>query len=480
MRGKVIFVLLLAAWSFSWANPHPPIQAFCIKNGIQKKSVLIALSLSDCAVCYLPPDELLDRIRNVNKDIPVYVVSDEEMAAGEKAMFKSKFGIHANSLTFTADKTTYQYMLSEKKGLPSVCCVSANGEVLVFKHLKHESLTALFDTLRPAFELYLVKKTDLKSDLVSPKKHHGAFYLNNSIYLFHAGANVIAKYNLRGENVKNLLIDSVPADYLQLARQIFPEKIYTSSEAAFRQNRLKRNRLIRPIHLIDAGNDTLCVLMEVIGCGDTVLNNKPTQYNRGYSCMFLFDTEFHYLGAKFYSSKADAGIVNIYMRGAYLNRRFYLGRYDAETDQNLIAEYELENSSLILKHQFAPPKQPEEKGIIPIVPVISRSGDKLFVSYFKANAQGVITSVKTFRIAPDQRSCKEVLSTDGFWAQLYATKKDNYVLFTIDSAGTGRVKGYNKSTGRFMDCQAAGGAVPPSQALYFVFDGQLQEYAYAE
>lgn len=479
---KITFLIVLLAASLThFAGSDNPVKDFCLKNNIHQKSVIIALSLEDCAICYTPPDELLNTIRMHNTDIPVYVVSDEDMAEVEKNMFRNKFGTHGNSTIFITDKLTYHYMLSEKGGIPSVCCISETGELLAFKHLKHENLDDFFKALKPNFEIFLVNKTELKSSFFSPKKHNGVYYMSNSICLFHPGANAIAKYNMHGENVKNLLIDSLDIDYLQLARHLFPDKIYKSSEKDYKETHPKRSHLIRAINVLKTGQDTLCALMMITSCGDTVLNNKPTKYERGYACAFLFDADLNYLGTKFFS-RHESGLMNFYMRGAYSNRSLYLGKYDTLLKQTVMAQYQIKNNALLLIKQFVLPKKQEDKNVIPMIPAISMSRNNVYLSYFKANEKGQVTSIKVFKLNANTGTFSEEITTDDlFWAQMYTTKKENYLLWTIDKDFNGSVKGYNKTTKQVIDSKDKLNAkTQNADGLFFVIDGYLQEYTYSE
>lgn len=466
-------------------NPQPasenPVKDFCLKNSIHKKSVIVALSLSDCAVCYTPPDELLNRIRKSNMEIPVYVVTDEDMLEGEKNIFRSKFGAYAKSVIFISNKPTYKYMLSEKGGIPSVCCVSDSGNVLAFKHLKHDNLEDLYKVIKPDFEIFLINKTALKSNFISPKKHDGAIYIHNTICLFHPGANVIAQYNMRGENIKNLSLDSLQIDYVQLARQLFPERLFTSSVKNYQLNPAQRGRLIRNINGMKMGKDTLCALMSITACGDTVFNNKPVKYQRGFGCLFLFDANLNYLGMRSFSSSDEASNVNLYVRGAYSDNKFYLGRYDTLLKQDLMAEYEVKNSRLVFNKQFALPKNEEVKNVLPLFPSIGKSGNDVYINTFKTNDKGAITSVKTYKLNKAIATLTEEITTDTFWAQMYPTKKENYLLWTMDKDYTSAVKGYNKNTRLLSDSKEKPGTKSQTEEpLIFVIDGQMLEYAYAE
>lgn len=481
MNLRLILLVFAAFLLKNLANSQSPVKDFCVKNKLNKKSVIIALSLSDCAVCYTPPDELLSGIRKSNINIPVYVVTDEEMTEGEKVIFRDKFGFYSKSVDFICDKTTYRYMLAEKSGIPSVCCVSEKGDVLVFKHLKHDDLEDLFNIIKPSFEIFLINKTELKTTLISPKKHSGALYMNNNIYLFHSGANVIAKYNMRGENVKNLLIDSIDVDYLQLAREVFPDKIYKSSELDYNTNHPKRSRLIRPINVIKMGKDSLCVLMDLTACGDTVLNNKPTKYRRSYSCVFLINSDLNYLGAKLFFPRSEADITNLYMRGAYFNKRFYLGRFDSVTKRDVMAEYEIKNSGLSLNRVFNLPQQEEQKNTRPMIPSISMSRNDIYISDFKANDKGLVNYVTTNKLNLSTGTFSEVIATELYWAQMYSTKKGNYLLWTIDAKLSSSVKAYDKATKQITDSKDMLGAkAQNADRMFFVFDGFLHEYTYIE
>jgi hypothetical protein len=476
-----ILVFLLVVSLKNNAGNENPLKDFCLKNKIHEKSVIIALSLSDCAVCYTPPDELLNRIRKFNMEIPVYVVTDEDMAEGEKNIFRNKFGVYANSLIFISNRSTYHYMIAEKGGLPSVCCVSESGDILVIKHLKHDNLEDFYKIIISNFEVSLINKTEFKSNYISPKKHDGAFYINNSICLFHQGTNVIAKYNMDGNNIKNMSIDSLKIDYLQLARQLFPEKLYKSSEKDYKINHPKKSNLIRVCSVIKMGKDTLCALINVIATGDTLFNNKPKAYNRGYGCMFLFDADLNYIDTKLFFSQEEAAGVNFYLRGAYSDHKFYLGRYDTTHKQHVMAEYELKNSTLFLKKQFDVPKNQELKNGFPIFPSISTSLNNIYISYFKANDKRLITSIKTYKLNKSTNNLSEEITSDEYWFQMHATKGENYLLWTIDKNYTSVVKGYDKKTKQLTDCKEKLGAKAQNEErLFFVIDGQLLEYAYTE
>ena len=463
------------------ATNESPFKEFCRKNQIHQKTVIIALSLSDCAVCYTPPDELLTAIRTLNSDIPVWVVTNEDMAEGEKKIFRNKFGVHSNTVNFIFDRVTYHYMVAEKGGLPSVSCVSESGEILAFKHLKHDNMETFYRALKSDFEIFLVNKTEFRSNFISPKKHNGVYYLHNSVCLFHPGTNVISKYNLRGENIKNLSIDSLDIDYLQLARQIFPEKLYKSSKLDYNTNHPDRSRLIRSINVIKMPGDTLCALMNIIATGDTVINKKHRKYNQSFACMFLFDKDLTYLDTKYFSSSDEASSVNCYMRGACSDLKFYLGRYDSALKQDVMAEYELKNSTLILKKQFDVPKNAEINNKVPIFPSISMSLNNIYISYFDATDKGMVTAVKTYKLNKTTGDFSEEIYTDAYWAQMYSTQKGNYLLWTFEKDFTSQVKGYDKNTKKLIPGKEKPGIKSRNaEPLLFVIDGYLHEYAYLE
>ncbi len=126
------------------------------------------------------------------------------------------------------------------------------------------------------------------------------------------------------------------------------------------------------------------------------------------------------------------------------------------------------------------PKMPDEKVLIPTLPSISISGNRIYVSYFKANDQGLINSIKTYKLNVDTETFAEALVTDMYWAQMHATKKENYLLWTMDKDAASTVKGYDKNTGKVTDCKEKPDTHAQKDSLFFVFDGHLQEYAYSE
>jgi hypothetical protein len=458
-----------------------PIGDFCRNNKIQQKSVIIALNLSDCAVCYTPPDELLNGIRKCNSTIPVIVVTDVEMAAGEKNIFRSKFGTYGESLNFISDRSTYYYMISEKGGLPSVCCVSESGIILVFKHLKHDNLKEFYDVIKTEFEVFLINKTELKSSFISPKKFDVVFSFDNGVCLFHPGSNVIAKYNIRGENTKNVSIDSLNIDYLYLARQIFPGRLYKSSEENYHTNHPKRSRLIKAITLVKMSKDTLCALMNITATGDTMLNERPRKYSRGFSCLFLFDSNLNHIDTKFFSSPDEASAINFYMRGAYADNKFYLGRYDTLLRQDVVAEYESKYSKLYLKRQFTMPDYPETRNHIPIFPAICKSLNNVFVSCFKATDKGMVTAIKSYKLDRGRGVFNEEIVTDTYWAQMYTTPKGHFLLWTFNQDFTTQVEGYTKGNKQLIASkEKIGTRSQSSEPIYFVIDGFLHEYSYIE
>lgn len=478
-----ILILLLCFLSQILANNSNEIKDFCLKNNIHQKSVIIALSLSSCAVCYISPEELLDGIRKLNSDIPVYVVTDEDMAEGEETIFKSRFGKNSKSIIFITDKLTFRYMLAEKGGVPSVCCVSDEINVLAFKHLKHENMDDFFKAIKPSFQVFLINKIELKSKLISPKKYNNAFWFDGSVYLFHGGAGAIAKYNMHGENIKNVFIDSLPLDYLQIAQRLFPEKIYKSSEQFYKTKRPQRSRLIRPISLIKAGKDTLCALLEILARGDTMHNNKAMQYERNYVCLLFFDKDLNYFGLKFFYSYNEAGVINSYMQGVYLNSNFYLGRYDETLYKNVVAEYEVQDAELVFKRQFVMPQIQEEKNVLPVIPTISMSCNNIYLSCYKLTNSMIVSYTNIYRLNTTEAifNASEI-AADSYLENLYTTPKGNYVILATDKNAVHEVKGYDKNTKRFISskevqCYAKKQNV---NSVFFVIDGYLQEYTYAE
>lgn len=140
---KKIIALLFFFYTNSTFSSNP-ISDFYQKNNITSKSLLIAMAPNDCENCITPVDELLKKIRNLNSDIPIYIISNYELSEMEKILFENKLGIALMNIQFVSHKNAYNYLLSKEDGVPSICYVSETSKILCHKNLKDDNMENIF------------------------------------------------------------------------------------------------------------------------------------------------------------------------------------------------------------------------------------------------------------------------------------------------------------------------------------------------
>ncbi len=434
-----------------------PIKSFCKKNKIDQKSVLMSLNLSNCNTCFIPPEQLLKRIRSFNVDIPVYFITDELLTEKEKNIFISKLSINdAHNIIFIADQQTYKYMLSSKGGLPSVCSVSLRGKVLAFNHLKHENLDYFFETITVDFKLALVRKISLRNNTISSKKCQTMIRVNNSYFAYHGGVNLLCKYNYNGENIQDVWIDSLNIDYLKITKELFTTKQQEYSEEYYNTNHPPRNELVSPVNLMRFGKDTLCITATILCLGDTIysdellianglekLKGQIVKYQQRHACLLLFDTSLNYLGLKHFYPYSEGAVVNFYCNGASVDSRLYFGRNDINQNRRILAEYVQENSHLVLKKQFVIP-QKDEKMIQFSINNTNKSSVSITYPILEVEKLKIV-STSLYKFENDTKKFSKKFDSKIFVCPaMYETPKGNYILLT-ESGNIFSVRGFDRN-----------------------------------
>jgi len=471
-----------------------PFKTFYKKNNIGQKSILVTLNLNDCSTCHITPDFLLKKIRLINGNIPVYFLTQDSLTNFEKKTFKVKLGGDTGGVFFVTDRKTYDYMLHSKNGIPSVCCLSSTGKPIVFNHLKHENLNILFETIKIDFELKLINKILLKNKYVSPTKCRTMIQINHDFFAFHPGVNLLSMYDKNGSNIKNIWLDSLEIDYLQVTRKLFNTQQQRNSERHYYTARPARNQLISPVNIMEFGKDTLCVTATILCVGDTVysdelllsqnlqkLSGKSVKYHQRHACLLLFDTSLNYLGLTHFYPYSEGAAVSVYCNGAAVGSRLYFGRYDEKMRQVVMGEYLRENTGLILNRQFKMPQNLEE--MIPFS-INKASRESLTVTYpklEKGKLKIVSTNLYKFSAASGVFS-KELDANMFLCPKIDGTPKGNYILL-VEIDNTFMVKGFDLTSKKIVnptDKKFSYNNYFRQNSSFFFLDGYLMEYAYRE
>ena len=471
---QIVATCILLVWNFSSCFGTNPIKRFCSRNGVNTKAVLIAMDLSDCSNCYIAPADLFSNISRVNRYIPVYIVMKDSLTDGERMIFRKKLGDEKERAIFVSDKIAYNFMVSKNKGMPTLCSVSPGGKILEIKHLKHDEMGSFFKSIKSEFEFMLTNKFLLTHKLIDPGKSSSMIHLKNEFFLFYKGINLIAAYNAEGENIRNVWLDSLDINYLQLAKVLFTKNEYEHSVRVYNNRAPKKSQLISPV---TSYGDTIMPPEFLKSHKYKAMDGKRVGYQQRYACLLFFDSDLNYLGFKSFYPFVEATVVDLSTLGCYTNSLYYFGRYDTESKECVMAEYLQNDTVLTLIRQFKMPQKEEQS----LAFAISSTGSKsIYITYPKAKGEK-ISSAKVYKLNLNSGVFSEVMGADFQVHPSIKETPEGNMVFLGKQENSFVVKGFDKKGNSFLSASPEKHVkVFDSTPFYFAYNGYIWEYAFIE
>jgi hypothetical protein len=428
-----------------------PVSEFCTNNNILSKSVLIAVTPDDCGSCMRPIDKLLSKIVRINKNIRIYIITSEALSEMEKGLFQNKLGVQTFKIEYISDKNVHDYIVSEKQGVPSICCVN-EASILCIKNLKDDDLEALYVQIAQEFEINIVKTLELKNKFISSYRAAGNCYvtLGNNLYAFYRQYNLLSQYDERGANTKNVFVDSLKINYLELAKALFSSADYKST--SFHLEHLKKPKkralLIAPKSLVRIGADTLALAANISCFKDTIYKNQDGTFETEYCCLLLFNKDLKFIGHLKFNS-TDAKIIEPHCQIATLGSSLYLAKYNVEKDNFYLAEYKVKMDSLQLISQIEEPHRTKEGDVLQTI-CPHNSQNCVFMTYNADKDK----NVNIYKFDISSHSFTKVIQADDLHilgTTVYQTKKGNYIFLANKPKNTLSVYGYDSRKKKFVN-----------------------------
>jgi hypothetical protein len=324
----------------------------------------MAMSPTDCGNCILPVDELLKKIRTLNSTVPIYIISESELAPMEKVLFENKLGIGLMNIQFAADPVTYEYLISKKDGVPSICYVSETSKIICLKNLKDDGLEKFFDVISPEFEIHLEKKIELQNPYISSYRAYANCYIQqgNTKSILYRQYNLVSQYDPYGSNTKNLFIDSLNINYQELAKSLFSPEDYENSMQHLQKLKKskKSSELFSPISLVKINEDTFALASKIYAFKDTTYKNQDILIEYTYTCLLLFTKQLQYIGYLIFN-KADAKRIEPFCQVNAVGSSLFFLKYNKSTDSFFLSEYQIKKDSLQLISQNEEPYRPKKR-----------------------------------------------------------------------------------------------------------------------
>jgi hypothetical protein len=413
----------------------------------------MAMSPADCNNCILPLDELLKKIRTLNSTVPIYIISENELSPMEKVLFENKLGIGLMNIQLVAHPGVYEYLISKKDGIPSICYVSETSKIICLKNLKDDGLEKFFDFISPEFEIHLEKKIELQNPYISSYRAYANSFIEqvNTKSILYSQYNLVSQYDLSGLNTKNLFIDSLNINYQELAKSIFSPEDYESSMQHLQKLKKskKSNELISPISIVKINDDTFALASKIYSFKDTIYKNEAAIFEDTYTCLLLLNKELQYIGyLKF--NKADAQRIEPYCHVSTVGSSFFFLKYNKPRDNYFLAEYKIVHDSLQHISQYEEPYRPKKSEILQYICPHTSDPNSIFITYNADNDKYVHVYrfdliTKRFNLIIHERHMNINGNT------IYQTKKGNYIFIAKKPHKSYSVHGYDSRKQKFVN-----------------------------
>jgi hypothetical protein len=482
--GMRILLILLLVFVSCFHLAADPIGNFCSKNKIVSNSILIAVSPNDCAGCMLSMDELIMKLREINSAVPIHIITRETLSDTETLLFKNKLGVGAFNIELTSDESAFEYLISKKQGLPTMCYVSEKSKILSIKNLKDDDLNAFFELITPPFEIHVSKTVELQNKYISSYRGGSNFsQIGDKFYIYYEQYHLISEYNKSGENTKNVFVDSLKFNYLELAKKILSKADYEASVEHYNSIKVakKKETFINPTSLSKIGSDTLALATQISTFKDSLYNGKEATYEGTYTCLLLFNKDLRSIGHLKFNPQ-EAKRIETNCQFIYVDSSLFFLKYNDSKHNYFLAEYKINADSLHRVAQIEEPFNPKEEDPLQVIsPHNGPDQSAVFITY---KSKRKLSQVYRFDVS--SRTFKQVIeskNTSIFGYAIHETKKGNYLLLARKPSSKEYYSlGYHGEKHNFIECNDLPKHIDKrnSRSSFFTLNNNLVEIIYCE
>lgn len=450
-----------------------PIATLYKEQNLRAPSILIALNPEDCSTCMIPINQLIDRLIEANPDVPIYILSDRLISGGERILFLRKNGLSDESVTLIADSESYQFLISNEGGAPTIAYVSSKLKVSLTRDLKNEDLTPLYEKLIPPFSFRREGRTEFNNEFISTNRGSTGFILlEKSWYVLYPQYKLISIYNEQGMIRKNVFLDSLNLPFFALCRDVFSQNDYDATVKYLKDESetFVFNKYVYPRSMFLIGKDTIALATRISASKDTIYNGRPAVIQQTYCVLLLFDPELKHIGHLSFPSQ-DAIHIEPACQLASIDNKIYCFKYNKSSDKFDLSEYGKSQKKLLHIRSIEEPLRPKDNDYLQIISQSAQIQQAIYITYktTKSKANVFKYNVATLQFEHVIKNKKKNIY--GF--SLCETSKGNFIFLKFNSGNEEfDVIGYNTKEGRFIT-QSNDQNVRNNKVLFPAYNGVM-------
>ena len=476
---KKLFFLTIIIIKTSFCFGKNPLLNFYFKNQIHEEIVIISLDVSTCGSCITPIDNIIEKIKKINYNVPIYIIVNDSLTNEGKINFSKKNNININFVNYIYDKYLFNYLVRKTNNIPNISVISEYSKIQTLKNLKNDDLSKIFKLIIPNFEITLNRKIAITNKFISFNNgYDGLLSNNNFFYIFKRGLGLISSYSRDGMNIKNLFFDSLNLNYLKLAKYVFNKEDYESSILYFSKNNFKQNQFISPISIMKIENNLIGVNIEIKSFKDSLYKKDTVTFEETYNLIVLLDADLKLKRLLRFNPNISKDLI-LHSQSIFIDSIYCFLRFDRLKKQYLISEFRQLHTDLFLIREYPEPHTPSEKDPIQIISNYEGVLNTFYITYNNSNRSKSIVYKNSIRTKTSTLAIKlKNTFIPGYF--ISETIKGNYV-FLNNNKGVITVKGYDIKEKKLIKLKENDSQKTNcTNCFYFLFEGYIHEVKYSE
>lgn len=347
-----------------------------------EKFVLITLNIQNCGNCSYPISSIVREIKQINRSIPIYLITNENLSRNGKEFYLNQIGLNPDSISLIFNRELYMFLIKKTKQVDNISVVTSNGKIKVIRKINNKlNMKSILDEFNDRLYMKVTEVLPINNTITDYSGSYSAIIFNKSKFIiFKRGINIISIYDYNG-NYKNLYLDTLHVFNMSFFRSILTVDEFNNSVHYYTDKKMSTNKILLPVSIFKVSEKEFGITYYLKIFKDSLYQKDSVIYEFTKAFVIILDTNFQITKTLKFNDNTIASKMILESQSSYADSTFYF-IFAKGINKYALGQFRINNNSeLIMDSLKVFYFSTSKKAKLPVIQNSNTNDDVFFVVY---------------------------------------------------------------------------------------------------